>query len=237
MRHTKLLISPAEALLRVYAPTCQPTFQRRGLVRRPLANSQPAPSIKDFKKPSPSALDKKLAAFKLDDRIEASWVQVRQEDATLARPTRLETLLNDIAPTEVVLELSPQGQFPDTAVVRVVPRDQLLKEVADKESALKEIQKKSKQLKPKQLELNWAISGHDFEIKLAQMADFLDKGKKVEILLAPKRRQRRATPEEAQQVMDKLRDKIDEIGAKEVKTMEGALMGQATLTVQKTQSS
>lgn len=193
--------------------------------------------MKDFKKPLAAALDKKLAAFKLDDRIEASWVQLRQEDGTLARPTRLETLINDIAPTQVVQELSPDGQFPDTAVVRVVAREQLLKDVADKELALKDFQKKSKQLKPKQLELNWAISGHDFEIKLAQMAEFLDKGKKVEILLAPKRRQRRATPEEAQQVMKKLRDKIDEIGAKEVKTMEGALMGPATMTVQKMQSS
>ena len=193
--------------------------------------------MKGSKVPPAAVIDNKLAAFKIDDKIEASWVQLRQEDGKLSRPTRLETLMDGIAPTDVVQELSPTGQFPDTAVVKVVAREELLKEVAQREQALKDFQKKSKQLKPKQLELNWAISGHDFEIKLAQMADFLDKGKKVEILLAPKKRQRRATEEEAQEVIKKLRDKIDEVGAREVKTMEGALLGQATLTVQKTQSS
>ena len=202
-----------------------------------MAASPMIPAVKNLRLPDARKADDKLGAYKIDDKIEASWVQMRKQDGKLTQPTRLETLIGDIAPTQVILELSPTGQFPDTAVVKIMEREELLRDASEKEQALKQFQKKSKQSRPKQIELNWAISGNDFNMKLTQMAEFLDKGKKVEVLLAPKRRQRRATPEEAAEVMKKLRDKIEEIGAKEVKDMEGKLLGQATLTVQKAKQS
>jgi translation initiation factor IF-3 len=183
--------------------------------------------------PAIDPISNKLAAYKLDDQIEAEFVQMRQEDGKLSPATRLKTLLSEIRDDEVVLELSPKGQFPDTAVVRVVERQDLLREAARKEQALKDLQKQSKQSRPKQIELNWAISEKDLMMKLNQMADFLDKGKKVEVLLAAKKRQRRASPEEAEAVLMRVRDKIEEVGAKEVKNMEGKVLGQALLTVQK----
>ena len=183
--------------------------------------------------------DDKLAAasYKIDNNIEASWVQQVDENGKLSEPKRLRILMDEIAASEVVLCLDPTSQYPDTAIVKVVERDELLRQAAEKAYQLKQVKKKSKESKPKQLELNWAIGGNDFEIKLKQMTDFLDKGKRVEVLLAPKRRQRKATPEEGRELVTKLRQKIEAIGATEIKPLTGAMLGQVTLTVQKTQSS
>ncbi|KAI9869961.1 MAG: hypothetical protein M1823_008892, partial [Watsoniomyces obsoletus] len=141
-----------------------------------------------------------LADFKIDDRIETFWVQVRQEKPdgnTLDRPTRLETLLDQISPDECVLELSSTGPNPDTAVVAVVKREELLRRAAEKAKQLKEFQRQQKVSRRKQLEVNWAIGQNDLELKLKQLEAFLDQGRVVEILLAAKKRQRRATLEEA----------------------------------------
>lgn len=178
-------------------------------------------------------MSKRLAAYILDNDIEAEFVQMRRDDGTLSPAKRLRELLSEIRDEQVVQELSPQGQFPNTAVVRVVERGELLLDVAKKEQALKALQKQTKQSRPKQIELNWAISENDLVMKLNQMADFLNKGKKVELLLAAKKKSRRATPAEAEAVISRLREKIEEVGAKEVKDREGKLLGMVVLTVQK----
>jgi translation initiation factor IF-3 len=97
---------------------------------------------------------------------------------------------------------------------------------------LKALEKQRRTEKPKQLELNWAISENDFAMKLKQLEQFLDKGRKVEIILANKKRQRRATPDEAQNVVKVIRERVTEIGARELK-MEGNILGQAVMTIQK----
>ncbi|RMD40581.1 hypothetical protein DV735_g4547, partial [Chaetothyriales sp. CBS 134920] len=180
-------------------------------------------------------LQKKLEGYTTNRDITARWVQVRNEDGKLSSPQMLETVLSQIQPTtQLVRQLAPpgQGQTPDTAIVEVTEISTLLKQVAAREQAAKEVQRKAREAKPKQLELNWAISENDLELKMRQMEDFLDKGKKVELILAAKRRQRKATPEEAEALMAKLDERVENAGAKKVK-MEGKLLGQATITVQK----
>ncbi|KNG45806.1 translation initiation factor if-3 [Stemphylium lycopersici] len=71
---------------------------------------------------------------------------------------------------------------------------------------------------PKSLELNWAIASGDLKHRLEALKRFLREGRKVEILLGPKRKGRQATPDEAEAVMKALGDAVGECkGAGEVK--------------------
>jgi len=82
---------------------------------------------------------------------------------------------------------------------------------------------------PKSLELNWAIAGGDLKHRLEKMKDFLREGRKVELMLGPKKRGRKATAEEANTVIKAVRVAVAECkGAGEVKS-EGAVGGVMTI--------
>jgi translation initiation factor IF-3 len=71
---------------------------------------------------------------------------------------------------------------------------------------------------PKNLELNWAIAGGDLKHRLERLKEFLREGRKVEILLGPKKRGKKATEQEANAVIKAVRDAAGECkGASEVK--------------------
>ncbi|KAF2628573.1 hypothetical protein BU25DRAFT_38172 [Macroventuria anomochaeta] len=75
----------------------------------------------------------------------------------------------------------------------------------------------------KNLELNWAIGGGDLKHRLNKLQDFLLEGRRVEVLLGPKKKGRKATAEEASAVHKAIMAAADECkGAKEVKR-EGAV--------------
>ena len=83
----------------------------------------------------------------------------------------------------------------------------------------------------KNLELNWGIDGNDLSHRLGKMKDFLREGRKVTLLLGPKRWRRVATPEECNRVLEKVRAAVDECkGARDVKEAEGKVGGVMTLT-------
>ncbi|KAF3009803.1 hypothetical protein E8E13_010112 [Curvularia kusanoi] len=81
----------------------------------------------------------------------------------------------------------------------------------------------------KNLELNWAMGEGDLKHRLNKLREFLEEGRKVEVLLGPKKRGRKATGEEAQEVMEKVMGTVEECkGAKEVKR-EGTVGGILTV--------
>lgn len=82
----------------------------------------------------------------------------------------------------------------------------------------------------KQIELNWAIDANDLEHRLDKMEEFLREGRRVEVLLAPKKRGRKASVDEQEDVLNKIRDRAEAIeGAEEWKDMEGKPPGQTVL--------
>ncbi|ORX94719.1 hypothetical protein BCR34DRAFT_219602 [Clohesyomyces aquaticus] len=82
----------------------------------------------------------------------------------------------------------------------------------------------------KNLELNWAIDENDLRHRLKKMTGFLKEGRKVEVLLGPKRRGRVATTTECQALLAKVRDAVAECkGAKESKEPDGKIGGVVTL--------
>jgi len=87
--------------------------------------------------------------------------------------------------------------------------------------------KKSKQnaaTKSKTIELNWAIEQGDLGHRLKKLQDFLGKGVKVEVMIAPKRRGKIATQEDAAEVVKQLKAAALEVpGAREVKGTSGII--------------
>ncbi|CAO2651736.1 Nn.00g000190.m01.CDS01 [Neocucurbitaria sp. VM-36] len=82
---------------------------------------------------------------------------------------------------------------------------------------------------PKSLELNWAIAAGDLKHRLERLKEFLREGRKVEILLGPKKRGKKATEEEARAVMKAVKEAVGECkGAGEVKS-EGVVGGVMTV--------
>ncbi|OAP62573.1 hypothetical protein AYL99_01800 [Fonsecaea erecta] len=176
-------------------------------------------------------IDDKIAAFTLNERIRSPKVQLKGPDGKLSEPQPLYKLLDSIDhTTQYVLQMNKPAEG-EMAIVQIVTRTDLIQRINRQEDLLKNQKRLEKEKRPKQLELNWAISANDLQLKMKQMQEFLKKGKKVELLLANKRHQRKASQEEAETLLKNVREKIEEVGAAEVVPMEGAILRQALLTV------
>ena len=78
-----------------------------------------------------------------------------------------------------------------------------------------------KRSEPKQVEVNWSIDNHDLSHRLKQMSTFLEKGRKVDIVLKKKRGKRAATKDEIKHVIDSVKEAIEAADAVEHKPMDG----------------
>ena len=74
----------------------------------------------------------------------------------------------------------------------------------------------------KQLELTWVISTHDLQYRLKRLEKFLNSGKRVTIILTPKRRGKVASQTECETVMQSIEGAVKACDAKEIKR-EGKL--------------
>lgn len=82
----------------------------------------------------------------------------------------------------------------------------------------------------KTIELNWAIDGNDLNHRLTKMKGFLEKGFRVDVVLGAKRKGRKATEEEAEALIEKIKKAACEVeGTRESKPKEGKLLGMLTL--------
>ncbi|KAL7808793.1 hypothetical protein V8C44DRAFT_153808 [Trichoderma aethiopicum] len=109
------------------------------------------------------------------------------------------------------------------AVCKIVNK----KDEYERQKALKERKKVGAAAKPKtkEMELTWAIGGHDLATKMRQMGGFLEKGMKVELLVGKKKGGRAVDAEEAREVLKKVKEEIERVGAREVKKAEGQVGG------------
>ena len=154
---------------------------------------------------------------------------------SLKRPEEHLVLLSRMEPSSVTPSDSddPEALDQRVAICKIASRAELLKQKSDRERMLKLQKKAMKEKAPKQIELNWAIGRNDLDVKLGQLEDFLEQGKTVELILAAKRKARKATEEEAMNVLKHIQKKITEMHAKEVRPMEGQLLKQALFTLKK----
>nr|POE48070.1 hypothetical protein CFP56_01398 [Quercus suber] len=112
------------------------------------------------------------------------------------------------------------------------------KEEYDRERARKVQQKdlrKAKLLESsvKTLEINWAVAPNDLGHRLDKFRGFLEEGRKVDIVLAVKKRGQKATLEQSAEVLKKIRKVVDDVsGARELKPMQGDVGAFVTLSFQ-----
>ena len=89
----------------------------------------------------------------------------------------------------------------------------------------------------KELVMNWAIDPHDLGHRLDKMQQLLGKGFRMQIFLSGKRRGRKATFEEAEKVLNSIKERARTMNATEWKTMEGYPLSNTKLFLEVKQKS
>ncbi|KAH8811920.1 hypothetical protein F5884DRAFT_295015 [Xylogone sp. PMI_703] len=162
-----------------------------------------------------------------DDEIKSRTVRVVGEDGKLKEPQQTLEVLNSLNRTLESLVIVDPGTDGSIPICKIINKK------AEREAVKAKKAVKNPGAVVKTIELNWAIDANDLGHRLKKMKEFLGKGNKVELILASKRKGRKASPEEADMVLQKIREAIAEVdGAKESKAMEGKVLGHATLFIQ-----
>lgn len=168
-----------------------------------------------------------------DDLIKSWSIRLVNEDGTLGDIRSTQDVLESIdRGIETLVQVSPE-QPGVPPVCKIMNK----RAIRDAEKAKAKAARRSGGSGTKTLELNWAIDKGDLGHRLDKMKTFLEKGLKVEIVLASKRRGKQATEEEAQVLLGKIKEAVKEVeGAREVKPMEGKLLRTATVYLGKVES-
>lgn len=175
---------------------------------------------------------------KWNEEITARILQlVDPETKTLSeRVTRYEVLRDLDQRTHRLVQLTPDDPEDRhfVPVCKIVSKKEAYESEKKKKTAQKEVkQAAAKERSIKTLELNWAIDGNDLAHRLEKVRTFLEEGRRVEVVLASKKRGRKATLAECEGLLEKIRGVADEVGgAKVLKEFEGKMGGFATIVYQ-----
>ncbi|KAK4504714.1 hypothetical protein PRZ48_002676 [Zasmidium cellare] len=147
-------------------------------------------------------------------------------------------VLNSIDPkTHRLVQLS--NDEPDNynfiPVCKIVDKKESYDAEKRKAKAAREAKKlsaRSSEMGMKTVELNWAIDRNDLGHRVDKMVEFLSEGRRVEVVLASKKRGRKASLEECEEVLAKIRQAVAGVeGAREVEGLKGKMGGFATMVV------
>lgn len=250
MIHSPSSLSPAEALFRVVCRSPTSLTITRSLLHRSHTNSRSKATAQtryasfmrsrsnvpsNLSKAPPRPSKDQFPGVIRNNAIEARYIQMPAPEGGLTPAEPLRSVLSRLKEgTEHLVQISKMDDGDDVAICRIMTLSDLLLQKRDKEKAQKELRKSVKQAVPKQIELNWAIGPNDLEHKLTQLKSFIEDGKKVEVVLARRKKKRQATMAEGEELMKKVRTKLEEIDAREIKPMEGREIGKhIMLTVRK----
>ncbi|KKK14169.1 hypothetical protein P175DRAFT_0499243 [Aspergillus ochraceoroseus IBT 24754] len=216
MTHMRGLISTTQALRRIFLvpqSISRVPFARYSPKQSPLQNRllhSTSSRLRPYAKPAETPGQAR------DEDIRAEYVQIVNENNSLDPPMRLSHALRSFDRTEnFLLQVSP-GTRDQPAVCKIVNRLAMREHERAKAKAAH-----TAKMAVKQIELNWAIDPHDLSHRLKQLTTFLDKGRKVEIILTRKKGKRAPTIEEVKNVMDKVLQVTKDANAMQVKPMEG----------------
>lgn len=100
---------------------------------------------------------------------------------------------------------------------------------------LKEQRKGSSTMKQKtkELDITWSIDSNDLDTKMRQMSGFLGKGMRVELLLSRKKGGKQVSPEEAAELVKRVRDEMKVQGAREARPASGHIGKTLTLFIER----
>jgi len=175
---------------------------------------------------------------KWNEEITARILQLVDPDTQkLSDPVTRYDVLRDLdQKTHRLVQLTPDD--PENRnfvpVCKIVSKKEAYENDKKKKTAQKEVkQAAAKERSIKTLELNWAIDGNDLAHRLEKVRGFLEEGRRVELVLASRKRGRKATLAECEGLLEKIKGVADEVeGAKVLKELDGKMGGFATLIYQ-----
>jgi translation initiation factor IF-3 len=249
MRGSKCLFSSAAALRKVFinnagaawetpgqlqrlllpaitAPVQPPSWPSSSLSRRPFSTNPVVQGRYNRTTPDTDKAAPPKQRAKRDYDIVFPWIQIRQDDGTLTEPLRTSSVLKKMNKDRHTLILlatprtSEETKGPEYPICRLGDRKA---ELAAEQEA-KAAQKKALKVVTKEVEINWAIAPNDLNTWLTRTKKFLSKGYHVRVTLMTlkKRKKRKATVDEAKEVLKVVEEAIAEVpGAKETKPREG----------------
>lgn len=238
-RYTRLLMMQkcqrsgvAQALYQTFVqPTLSKTIPRQPNSRYQLPTGRCRPFSTTKPLPRTHAWNSEIEAHRI-------WVVNPETDKLLESPRLRDDVLRELDPkTHTLVEV---GLSPDVTkeehipVCKILTRKGIFEAEKRKKAAAKE-RKKSTPAAMKTIELNWAIDSKDLSHRLSKAVGFLQEGRKLEIVLASKKRGRKASPQECEEVLARVKGLMDEVeGVREVQAFEGKLGGVATWMMQGT---
>ena len=158
-----------------------------------------------------------------DENVESSVIHLVDEDKKFQRNQDLKQVLARIDRSKYfVVQVVPGNTAEDVPpTCRLVAKDEII------EAARAKTQKnKKKGDTSKQIQLNWAIDLKDLAHRLERLKEFLSEGRDVEVMLAVKRRGKRASSAEAETVVRRVNEAAASVpGAQESRTREGNVGG------------
>lgn len=178
------------------------------------------------------------SALPRDDAIAAvsDYVVLRREDGHLTEPRAVSSVLAEAYirdQTVVTIVLPRVGQRGGSNLPICVVLDRAAYEESEARRLADEAEKEKGESKKKkgtkELEINWAIAGHDLEHKMKRFKEFLSKGLRVEMLMLKKVKRKgkmfkQASEEEVGETLRKVREACAEVpGAREFKAPSGEL--------------
>lgn len=222
MNHVRGLVSIAQALRRTFFTTPKAGLlphlhESRFVSRLPrlsirFAGSQTPPSKMPI----------------ADEAIRSPMVQLVDAAGDLEEPEKLSIVLNTFDRSKFFLVQVSPGEQGKPPICKILNKLEYKAREKAKEKAAKAAKKMLKEM-----EFNWAIDAHDLQHRLRQLAGFVEKGRRVEIILTRKKNKRAPTVEEIKQVMQGVLDTVREAGGTQIKAMEGEPGKQVKITVQK----
>ena len=179
--------------------------------------------------------------LKRNEEITSRYVYLRDaETGKLSAPAARSQVLNSLdKETHWLVQLSPDE--PDNPQYIAVCRIESKKDALEAARRRKEHAKAAKkagartgEADAKTLELNWAIDANDLKHRLDKLRKFLEQGRRVEIVLAAKKRGRKASMDECSALIQKIKDVMESVpGARErPEGMEGKIGGMTKWSIQ-----
>lgn len=107
---------------------------------------------------------------------------------------------------------------------KIVSKSYLREKARAEQESVKERSKV--QRSGKIVELNWAIAPGDLEMKLNKVCAFLEEGRKVDVMIAPRKRKRVASKDEMDEVLKRMLESVETVeGVTQIATPEGKVGG------------
>ncbi|KAL9000322.1 MAG: hypothetical protein Q9169_001039 [Polycauliona sp. 2 TL-2023] len=237
--HSPHLISAAEALQRVYLPSWK---LQSACLRKPIIPRCQQPYSLQSRNYGPRNTRSTAAVSNdgpaRDEGIRAPEIQIVGANNALQPPTSLRKSLASIdRSTQFLMQVGEkvhpryadapgpdEGQRdnrPKIPVCKVV--DKLAHRQAEIARAKP---KKTASIPSKEVELNWTIAPHDLEHRLKRLREFLNDGRRVEVVFGKKRKgwmlRKDVTQGAAKGLLETIRDQAATVeGSKEWKPLEG----------------